>query len=162
MPLTPNKISNKLRKNADILRSEEKVQSLCQTVYGDSGILKNKMAEILENPERGSNLLVSLAKNPEKIGVFAGVKILGIRSDARRKAEENFWPLYNALEKFVWIVQKTSEEITSDQARHKDLDQQKKTEVMDVEKLQHTKDAKKPVCSHDIQPRKTANKKMVI
>ncbi len=162
MPLTPNQISNKLRKNADILRSEEKVQSLCQTVYGDSGILKNKMTAILENPERGSNFLVSLAKNPEKIGAFAGVKILGIRSDARKQAEENFWSLYDALEKFVCIVHTTSEEITSDQARHKDLDQQKKTEGMDVETPQHARDANKPVCSHDIQPRKTANKKMII
>ncbi|WP_208436299.1 BID domain-containing T4SS effector [Bartonella phoceensis] len=162
MPLLSKQILNELRNNSDVLQSQEKVKSLSEIVYGNANTLEEEMTKILENPVKGPKLLVNMAQNPESFCSFAGLKILGIRSNARKHAEKHFWTLYNALEQFVRTVQEVHEDIILNQRKQKDLHQQEQPKEAAVKKLQQVGNMQKSGCSRDIHPRKTTDKSRVM
>ncbi|WP_078674210.1 BID domain-containing T4SS effector [Bartonella elizabethae] len=90
---------------------QEEIRFLCGKVYGDRLILEQKIAEIKENPTMGEQLLWDMKENPLSISKLAGRKVLGIKSDARKQAEETLPALQDAIEGFLYTSKYAKENI---------------------------------------------------
>ncbi|QEE09706.1 BID domain-containing T4SS effector [Bartonella kosoyi] len=89
----------------------EEIRFLCEKVYGDRLILEQRIEEIKENPTMGEQLLWDMKENPQSISKLAGRKILGIKSDARKQAEETLPNLCEAINGFLYTSKYAKENI---------------------------------------------------
>ncbi|WP_156851501.1 BID domain-containing T4SS effector [Bartonella refiksaydamii] len=117
-PRSPkDEITSKLLQNTGFQYSVREIQEWCQVVYGNSYALNSQLAQILDDPQKGDKVLWDVAANPESPGKLAGQKVLGMKSPARKEAEEGFRPLCAALERHVENVKKLHKDLTKEQAR---------------------------------------------
>ncbi|GAA4665088.1 BID domain-containing T4SS effector [Bartonella pachyuromydis] len=117
-PRTPeDEIRAKMMQNPHFQYGLMEVQERCQIVYGNRNALNTQLANILSNPQGGEKFLWDLAADPESAGKLAGQKVLGVKSSARREAEEEFGALCSSLEKHIILAQKLHKSLTREQER---------------------------------------------
>ncbi|EJF85881.1 hypothetical protein ME1_01458 [Bartonella vinsonii subsp. arupensis OK-94-513] len=114
---TQDLVTSKLAQNPDFQYGVFEIQERCQVVYGSRHALNGDLAKILENPQKGEEILQKLLENPEHPGKLAGQKAFGIKSPARKGAEDDFKPLCDALERHVHTAQKLHKALTKDVER---------------------------------------------
>ncbi|WP_019220332.1 BID domain-containing T4SS effector, partial [Bartonella florencae] len=104
-PRTPqDEVTSKILKNPDFQYGVLEVQEHCQVVYGDRYALNKDLSAILENPQAGEKILRNLMENPEAPGKLAGRAVLGIKSQGRKEAEQEFRHLCSSFEKHIYQV----------------------------------------------------------
>nr|WP_246067889.1 BID domain-containing T4SS effector [Bartonella saheliensis] len=103
---------NTMEKEFLLIAYHEEIRFLCEKVYGDRLILEQRIEEIRENPTMGEQLLWDVRENPLSISKFAGRKVLGIKSDARKEAEETLPNLYEAINGFIYTSKYVQENIS--------------------------------------------------
>ncbi|MBB5073989.1 hypothetical protein HNQ69_001122 [Bartonella callosciuri] len=131
--VVPQRVSSSLSKEEIILRvrnnmfvqaCKDEIESLSQAVYGKPDIFQKKLEEIEKNPFLGESLSLQVAANPKFIAPLVGKKVLGIKSQARKQAEENVSPLCLALENYAETVKQAKESILhghrAKQTRHRE------------------------------------------
>ncbi|UTO28079.1 BID domain-containing T4SS effector [Bartonella harrusi] len=97
MYLSEEEILSKVRNHTLVIRAKETVKELSQTVYGNSDIFGQKLAEIDKNPALGEGLSRQVAARPKLVGPLAGHSFCGLKSKARKNAENNVPELCRAL-----------------------------------------------------------------
>ncbi|WP_375653921.1 BID domain-containing T4SS effector [Bartonella sp. OD88NMGDW] len=119
-PRTPkDEITTKLLQNTSFQYGVRETQEWCNVVYGNEHALNEHLAKILDDPKNAEKVLRDLAENPESAGKLAGRKALGIKSHARKEAEEGFSPLCSALERHIHTTQKLHKQFTREQERER-------------------------------------------
>ncbi|VEJ45899.1 BID domain-containing T4SS effector [Bartonella vinsonii] len=117
-PRTPqDEVTSKLAQNVNFQYGVAEVQEWCKVVYGNQHALNNQLAKILENPRQGEKILRDLLENPEGPGKLAGQKLFGVKSPARREAEDGFRPLCEAFERHMRITANTHKDLTKNLER---------------------------------------------
>ncbi|EJF97979.1 hypothetical protein MEI_01011 [Bartonella vinsonii subsp. arupensis Pm136co] len=106
-----------LAQNPDFQSSLVEIHLLCKTVYGTSYALNTQLSTLLQSPNKGDGILRDLLENPEGSAKLAGTKVLGIKSPARKEAEDGFLSLCDAFEKHVKIAQKVHLSLVRDLAQ---------------------------------------------
>ncbi|WP_273755177.1 BID domain-containing T4SS effector [Bartonella sp. MM73XJBT.G] len=106
---------NTMEKEFLLIAYHEEIRFLCEKVYGDRLILEQRIEEIRENPPMGEQLLWDVRENPQSISKLAGRKVLGIKSHARKEAEETLPNLSEAINGFVYTSKYIQENISRSQ-----------------------------------------------
>ncbi|GAA5102317.1 BID domain-containing T4SS effector [Bartonella acomydis] len=113
----------KIRNNPLVQACKDEIRTLSQTVYGNPDIFQKKLEEIEKNPSLGDSLSWQVAAKPKLVAKLAGKKVLGIKNQTRKQAEENISPLCLALENYAETVKQAKEGILhghlAKQIRHK-------------------------------------------
>ncbi|WP_273755180.1 BID domain-containing T4SS effector [Bartonella sp. MM73XJBT.G] len=125
--LTPDQMSVMLLKNPKVQAYAEEVVHWGQVVYGNDKLFQQRLQEILKDPSKGKDLSDQLAEDPESMGKLAGRQALGMKSQARKQAEDGFKPLIDALDGYTKTVEEARERILqtphAEQRRHQEHSQ---------------------------------------
>ncbi|MCZ2158941.1 BID domain-containing T4SS effector [Bartonella sp. 220] len=105
-------VTSGLAQNPNFQYGILEVQEWCAVVYGNRHALNGDLAKILANPSQGEEVLQKLLENPESHAKLAGQKVFGVKSPARREAEDGFRPLCAALERHIHTAQKLHKDLT--------------------------------------------------
>ncbi|GAA4665100.1 BID domain-containing T4SS effector [Bartonella pachyuromydis] len=111
LALSEEQIIALLQHNRLIHDYQEEIQTLCQKVYGNQRALQKQLEQIKKDPSTGENLSTHIKEHPEGIHKFAGKKMLGIKSSARRHANNNFPTLCGLVDSYVAAVKITREDL---------------------------------------------------
>ncbi|WP_375616672.1 BID domain-containing T4SS effector [Bartonella sp. AP58NXGY] len=103
--LTTEQITVMLLKNPQVQARVEEVVHWGKVVYGNDTIFQQHLQGILTDPSKGKDLSNQLAESPESIHKLAGHSALGIKSQARKAAEDGFKPLIDAIDSYTKTVQ---------------------------------------------------------
>ncbi|WP_330169094.1 BID domain-containing T4SS effector [Bartonella grahamii] len=109
--LTPDQMSAMLLKNPHVQAYAGEVMHWGQIVYGNDKVFQQHLQGILTNPRAGKELSDQLAENPESIHKLAGRQALGIKSQARKEAEDGFRSLVEAIDGYTKAVTETRERL---------------------------------------------------
>ncbi|UNF49831.1 BID domain-containing T4SS effector [Bartonella krasnovii] len=120
---------NTMEKEFLLMAYHEEIRFLCEKVYGNRLILEQRIEEVRENPSMGEQLLWDVTEKPQSISKLAGRKVLGIKSHARKEAEEKLPDLYEAINGFVYTSKYIQENISQSphtkQRQHQHAQQEK-------------------------------------
>ncbi|WP_375680017.1 BID domain-containing T4SS effector [Bartonella sp. AP7XZML] len=120
--LTTEQITVILLKDPHVKAYGEEVIHWGATVYGKDNIFQKHLQDILTDPRKGKDLSNQLAENPESIHKLAGHQTLGIKSQARRAAEDGFRLLVGAVDGYTKAVENAKEQLLqtplAEQRRH--------------------------------------------
>ncbi|UNE53789.1 BID domain-containing T4SS effector [Bartonella machadoae] len=119
---TKDLVTSGLLKNTAYQYGASEVKVWCATVYGNENALNEKLFEILNDPSKGRDILQKLMEDPESPGKLAGHKALGVRSPARKAAEDGFQPLCDALERHVRTAKKLHKALTREHSQDKGIE----------------------------------------
>ncbi|WP_375607244.1 MULTISPECIES: BID domain-containing T4SS effector [unclassified Bartonella] len=126
--LTTEQITVILLKDPHVKAYGEEVIHWGATVYGKDNIFQKHLQDILTDPRKGKDLSNQLAENPESIHKLAGHQTLGIKSQARRAAEDGFRLLVDAVDGYTKAVENAKEQLLqtplAEQRRHQENSQQ--------------------------------------
>ncbi|WP_375639556.1 MULTISPECIES: BID domain-containing T4SS effector [unclassified Bartonella] len=126
--LTADQISVMLLKNPHVQAHAEEVIHWSKIVYGDDTIFQQHLQGILTDPTKGKDLSNQLAENPESMHKLAGRSTLGIKSQARKEAEDGFKSLVDAVDGYTKAVQDAATRLSqtplAEQRRHQENSQQ--------------------------------------
>ncbi|KEC54051.1 BID domain-containing T4SS effector [Bartonella koehlerae] len=103
-PRMEEKSVNTMQRNLLLEAYKEEINYWCGIVYGDRLILQKRIEDIQENPALGEQLSWEVSEHPKSISKFAGKKMLGVKTKARREAEENCPALRNAIDGYVYTL----------------------------------------------------------
>ncbi len=131
-------IFERVQRDSKVRECVDRIHHLCDIIYGNPGILNNRVTGVMASPVRGKDFLLDISNDPRSVGALSGVKILCIKSRARKRAEEHVHSLCDAFEELVGVVNaahgeiirkiaaqreyvglKTSEKMAMDSARYK-------------------------------------------
>ncbi|SQF96431.1 BID domain-containing T4SS effector [Bartonella quintana] len=132
---------------------QEEIRYWCRMVYGDRLILDERMEEVQKNPALGEQLSREVAENPQSIAQFAGKKMLGLKTKARREAEENFSSLCATLEGYVYTVkysQETTMHVPHAEQRHHEEPTQRGQRAENLRKPLHPEKEMAPLSNKEI------------
>ncbi|WP_375620159.1 BID domain-containing T4SS effector [Bartonella sp. TS25HLJMH] len=119
-PRSPkDEVTRKLLQNTNFQYGVREVQEWSKVVYGNEHALNEQLSKILDDPKNAEKVLRDLAENPESPAKLAGRKALGIKSQARKEAEDGFSPLCSALERHIHTTQKLHKQFTREQERER-------------------------------------------
>ncbi|WP_375657022.1 BID domain-containing T4SS effector [Bartonella sp. CM120XJJH] len=110
-PLTNNEIATKIKNNASIQERRKEIETLCQIIYGNRHILRERIEMIHENHTEGEQLTYQIATSPQSISKLSGSNVFGIKNNARAHAEENIFPLCRAIDRYINIFKQTERDI---------------------------------------------------
>ncbi len=110
-PLTNNEIATKIKNNASIQARRKEIETLCQIIYGNRHILRERIEMIHENHTEGEQLTYQIATSPQSISKLSGSNVFGIKNNARAHAEENILPLCRAIDRYINIFKQTERDI---------------------------------------------------
>ncbi|WP_330167932.1 BID domain-containing T4SS effector [Bartonella grahamii] len=110
--LTPDQMSAMLLKNPHVQAYAGEVIYWGKIVYGNDNIFQQKLQGILTDPSKGKELSDQLAEDPESIHKLAGRQALGIKSQARKEAEDGFRSLVAAIDGYTQSVEKAKERLS--------------------------------------------------
>lgn len=96
---------SELQKNPLISSSIRTTQSWSRIVYGEEGVLDEKIKKILESPSEGYNILHEILTSPQSIHKFAGASVCGFKNKVRRNAVENLNALCDAMHGLIETVE---------------------------------------------------------
>ncbi|WP_375610610.1 MULTISPECIES: BID domain-containing T4SS effector [unclassified Bartonella] len=132
--LTTDQKSVMLLKNPQVQAYAQEVVHWGTTVYGSDTLFQQHLQDILKDPSKGKDLSNRLAEDPESIHRLAGRSALGIKSQARKEAEDGFKPLVDAIDGYIKAVENATEQLLqtplAEQRRRQENSQQ-------VESLHH-------------------------
>ncbi|ATP12788.1 T4SS effector BepE [Bartonella henselae] len=109
--LTREEIADRMQHNPLVQAYQQEVMHWCKIVYGNSDVLKEKMQEVLQKPSEGEDLSRQVAENPTSVHKLAGRNLCGLKTNARRQAEEGFMHLCQALDGYTSAVTQAQENI---------------------------------------------------
>ncbi|MBB6159877.1 BID domain-containing T4SS effector [Bartonella doshiae] len=104
-------ISKRVEKDPSIRYCKAEIQYWSKMVYGDPFIFQGRLEDIQKNPVFGEELLWQLKEHPELFPKFVGHKVLCIKNDARKKAEEVFPTLCTAIENYTESIKQIRDKI---------------------------------------------------
>lgn len=140
---TADQISVTLLKNPQVQAYGEEVVYWSQVVYGNDTLFQSHLQDILKDPRKGKDLSDQLAENPESMGKLAGRSALGMKSQARKQAEDGFKPLVDALDGYTKAVTEARERILqtphAEQRRHHKQDGPQRDEHRHHHRHHHTR-----------------------
>ncbi|WP_317993719.1 BID domain-containing T4SS effector [Bartonella gliris] len=110
-PLSQREIAKRVPKDPSVIYCQTEIQYWCKVVYGDPFVLQERMEEIQKAPNLGEELAWQVTNHPKFFPKLAGHKMLGIKSGARKKAEEALPTLCNAIEGYADAVKEARENI---------------------------------------------------
>ncbi|WP_375642285.1 BID domain-containing T4SS effector [Bartonella sp. CM100XJJH] len=110
-PLTNNEIATKIKNNASIQARRKEIETLCQIIYGNRHILRERIEMIHENHTEGEQLTYQIATSPQSISKLSGSNVFGIKNNARAHAEENIFPLCRTIDRYINIFKQTERDI---------------------------------------------------
>ncbi|MBB5073983.1 replicative DNA helicase [Bartonella callosciuri] len=113
-PLTKSEMAEMIAEDACVHTSFKQVKKYAKTVYGSSGILNEKMVEILKNPSVGDQIAKQIEQAPYSISSLAGVDFICFKSQARANAEEHVLQLGCAVANYAHAVRYAKKEITQE------------------------------------------------
>ncbi|KEC54049.1 BID domain-containing T4SS effector [Bartonella koehlerae] len=100
-----------VQENSSVQRYEAQVEHWCEIVYGNSGILMEKMEGILQKPSEGAELSWQVAAYPQSVHKLAGFNACGLKNGTRRHAEAGLSHLCDAIDNYANAVQQVKESI---------------------------------------------------
>lgn len=109
--LTTEQITVQLLKNPQVQAHVEEVVYWSNIVYGKDNLFQQHLQDILTDPSKGKALSDQLAENPESIHKLAGRHALGMKSQARKQAEDGFRHLVGAIDGYTKAVGETKERL---------------------------------------------------
>ncbi|WP_019223595.1 BID domain-containing T4SS effector [Bartonella rattaustraliani] len=116
------------------------VQHWCKIVYGSSSLFDKHLDDILRNPRLGSEVSWDLAANPTGIHKLAGTGLGGLKSTARKRAENGFKPLCDALDGFTKAAENVRERLQrnphAEVKRQEQLQSGERTQQIEQERQQ--------------------------
>ncbi|WP_208431454.1 BID domain-containing T4SS effector [Bartonella doshiae] len=104
-------ISNRVGKDPSIRYCKAEIQYWSKMVYGNPFIFQDRLEDIQKNPVFGEELLWQLKEHQELFPKFVGHKVLCIKNDARKIAEEAFPTLCNAIENYTESIKQIRDKI---------------------------------------------------
>ncbi|WP_375612180.1 BID domain-containing T4SS effector [Bartonella sp. AA9NXGY] len=110
-PLTNNEIATRIKNNVSIQARRKEIETLCQIIYGNRHILRERIEMIHENHTVGEQLTYQIATSPQSISKLSGSNVFGIKNNARAHAEENILPLCRAIDRYINISKQTERDI---------------------------------------------------
>lgn len=110
-PLTHKALFAKISDDAYVEESRKEIEHLSKTVYGKTQALKTKLDIITATPNLGNQLADEILQEPQSISKFAGHKILGMKSQNRKYAEQTVPQLCQALKNYGAITQQAKDAI---------------------------------------------------
>ncbi|UTO28076.1 BID domain-containing T4SS effector [Bartonella harrusi] len=115
-------VTSAIAKDKGFQDSLVSVQEWCEIVFGNGHALNKQLAQILDNPSKGRDILQSLMENPECYCKLAGQKTFGIKSQHRKQAEEGFGSLCDAFERHVKTAEKLHRKFTHEHRQDKGVE----------------------------------------
>ncbi|MDM9995042.1 T4SS effector BepG [Bartonella henselae] len=115
-PLSYVDVASKIRESEVVKSSKQKIETLCKVVYGNPRILEDKMPKMgipvtNKNVEELEKFARQVGNFPSSCGKIVGFNFLGIKSEARAHAEENFLPLSHAIFSYAHSVKQAEKDI---------------------------------------------------
>ncbi|WP_375706810.1 BID domain-containing T4SS effector [Bartonella sp. AA126HLJHH] len=110
-PLTNNEIATRIKNNVSIQARRKEIETLCQIIYGNRHILRERIERIHENHTEGEQLTYQITTSPQSISKLSGSNVFGIKNNARAHAEENILPLCRAIDRYINISKQTERDI---------------------------------------------------
>ncbi|WP_375638517.1 BID domain-containing T4SS effector [Bartonella sp. AA16NXGY] len=110
-PLTNNEIATRIKNNVSIQARRKEIETLCQIIYGNRHILRERIEMIHENHTEGEQLTYQIATSPQSISKLSGSNVFGIKNNARAHAEANTLPLCRAIDRYINISKQTERDI---------------------------------------------------
>ncbi|WP_455478051.1 BID domain-containing T4SS effector [Bartonella sp. B10] len=110
-PLSDHEISQKVASREEVQYGMAEIRHWCKVVYGDPNILQSRVEQSVGHPAVAEALSWQIAESSETIHPLAGSKKLGIKSGARKEAEEGIWPLCQALDRYVDAVKQAHKDV---------------------------------------------------
>ncbi len=107
--LSEEEITRLLQHSRLITSYKEEIQHWCGIVYGNPHALQKKTEEIQRDPSIGEGLSSQIATNPESIHKFAGMQAFGMKSSARKHAEEGLSTLCGLVNCYVEAIKNSRE-----------------------------------------------------
>ncbi|WP_455479173.1 BID domain-containing T4SS effector [Bartonella sp. B23] len=153
LPLTKRQIFKKIQKNSTVQTCMDDIRYHCNLVYGNPGILNKQLAEIIENPKQGKDLSLNIAGNPTSISELAGREVFGIKSHARKRAQQNVHSLCDSVERFMGVVYALRNEIVRTQTQQKNFDDLGSLEKAVTQDTRHIEEK-----SHSVVRKKSSHK----
>ncbi|WP_375673555.1 BID domain-containing T4SS effector [Bartonella sp. TS82HLJMH] len=160
-PRSPkDEVTRKLLQNTSFQYGVREVQEWSKVVYGNEHALNKQLSKILDDPKNAEKVLRDLAENPENPAKLAGRKALGIKSQARKEAEDSFAPLCAALERHIHNTQMLHKQFTREQERGQKHDSSERdSEHKHHHRHHHAKGREHANPAHSSQQRKHATEK---
>ncbi len=140
-PLSSQEIAERVRKEPSVLYGQAEIQYWCGIVFGDAHILQYRVEDMQKVPEIGEELAWQVASNPSFFSPFAGKKVLGIKNDARKKAEAGLPSLCSAIEGYAEAVKQARENIVQE---HQAQQSRQELSAEPAEQLQKKQTLSKP------------------
>ncbi|WP_019220045.1 BID domain-containing T4SS effector [Bartonella florencae] len=111
--LSEKQITALLQHSRLVTSYQENVRHMCGIVYGNPHALEEKFEEIQKNPATGDDLSLRIKIIPEGFHNLAGKQILGIKSSARKTAEEALPTLCGLVDCYVEAVKQVRGDLTT-------------------------------------------------
>ncbi|WP_208441699.1 BID domain-containing T4SS effector [Bartonella raoultii] len=161
--LSEEQITTLLQHSRLVGEYQERIQNLCQTVYGNRDALQEKLMQIQKDPSSEEGLSTQMKVVPEGLHGFAGKKMLGIKNGARKQAEEHFPTLCNLIDSYVEAVKVTREDlIMSPKTALPHYEQAMGKEALNkILQNQHSSETASPSLPHDDISERTRQHPMV-
>ncbi|WP_375631325.1 MULTISPECIES: BID domain-containing T4SS effector [unclassified Bartonella] len=121
---------NTMERELLLVAYQEEIRFLCEKVYGNRLILEERIEAIKENPNMGEQLLWDITEQPKSISKLAGRKVLGIKNNARKQAEETLPTLCAAINGYIYTSKYTKSENIS-QGSHTEQQHQRQAQEKD-------------------------------
>ncbi|EJF76216.1 BID domain-containing T4SS effector [Bartonella alsatica] len=112
IPLSNREIANRVQRDPSVQYAQEEICYWSNIVYGDPLIFQQRAEEIQKSPGMGEELSWQIRNYPTFFSPLAGKKMLGIRSEARKRAEANLPSLCTAIDNYTELVKQVRESIT--------------------------------------------------
>ncbi|BBL53778.1 hypothetical protein MF1_10360 [Bartonella quintana] len=116
-PLTNEILAERLVNHCGVESYRHEVEWLSKIVYGNTQALSQMIETINIDPSLGEQFADHIIQNPKSVGKLAGKKILGLRSPARKRAEETVSQLGDTLKSYADMTHKTMTDIIEQYSR---------------------------------------------
>ncbi|WP_208436899.1 BID domain-containing T4SS effector, partial [Bartonella tribocorum] len=125
-PLSNHEIARKVQQDPSVKQSKREIQFLSKIVYGNPFILQPRLEDMHKIPEIGKELAYQIGNYSNSSGSLTGKEIFGIKTAARKEAEEHLPALCTAIRDYADTVQQLRDTIvqnyqTEQQQRHQPL-----------------------------------------
>ncbi|KEC54052.1 BID domain-containing T4SS effector [Bartonella koehlerae] len=137
-PRLKEPIAKIMQQNLLVEAYQEEIRHWCGIVYGYPSILQERIEEIQKNPDMGEQISREVAENPASVHHLAGHQMLGVKTNARKNAEDGLLSLCAAIEGYVCAVKQVQESIVHfPYAQQSGYEQERIQRAENLQKLAH-------------------------
>ncbi|WP_208436173.1 BID domain-containing T4SS effector [Bartonella phoceensis] len=108
-PLTKRELFEMISENGSILVGQRQIQRFAKRVYRNPERLNEKILQVIKDPDLCESFADQIEQIPRSVARLAGIKICGLRSPARKKAEENISLLSFAIRNYKGIIEQAQQ-----------------------------------------------------